>query len=166
MTSRKKAERSPRTTRKAGKADTKIGAASSRKPISLVARTTIDVEPLFDRVVAILEEARSQVVRTVNSAMVLAYWHIGREIVEFVQRGAARAAYASTSPTQTASHPSATPAANSARALCRIVAMTARWSRCGYGSLTSTKLPGFGTSLVPNSSPVRWMMRSGGSRAG
>jgi hypothetical protein len=32
-------------------------------------------------------------VRTVNSTMVLAYWHVGREIVEFVQRGAKRAEY-------------------------------------------------------------------------
>jgi hypothetical protein len=52
-----------------------------------------NVAPLLERVVAILEEARSRVVRTVNSTMVLAYWHVGREIVEFVQRGAKRAEY-------------------------------------------------------------------------
>jgi len=52
-----------------------------------------DVALLVERVVAILEEARSQVMRTVNSTMVLAYWHVGREIVEFVQRGAKRAEY-------------------------------------------------------------------------
>lgn len=52
-----------------------------------------EVEPLIERVIAILEEARSQVVRTVNSTMVLAYWQVGREIVEFVQRGAKRAGY-------------------------------------------------------------------------
>lgn len=52
-----------------------------------------DVAPLVERVVAILEEARSRVVRTVNSTMVLAYWYVGREIVEFVQRGAKRAEY-------------------------------------------------------------------------
>lgn len=52
-----------------------------------------EVEPLVDRVVEILEAARSQVVRTVNSTMVLAYWHVGREIVEFVQRGETRAGY-------------------------------------------------------------------------
>ncbi|HEY8208923.1 MAG TPA: PDDEXK nuclease domain-containing protein [Myxococcaceae bacterium] len=51
------------------------------------------LEPLIERVVTILEEARSQVVRAVNRAMVLAYWHVGREIVEFVQRGASRAGY-------------------------------------------------------------------------
>jgi len=48
---------------------------------------------LVERVVAIIEDARTRVVRAVNSEMVLAYWHIGREIVEFVQRGEARAEY-------------------------------------------------------------------------
>ena len=45
---------------------------------------------LFDRVVTILEEARSNVVRSVNSNMVLAYWMIGREIVQEVQKGEVR----------------------------------------------------------------------------
>lgn len=48
---------------------------------------------LFDRVVAILEDARSQVSRTVNSAMVIAHWLIGREIVEEEQKGKQRAEY-------------------------------------------------------------------------
>jgi len=52
-----------------------------------------DVAPLIERVVHILEDARLQVVRAVNSSMVLAYWQIGREIVEFVQLGATRAEY-------------------------------------------------------------------------
>jgi len=51
------------------------------------------MEGLFDRVVAILEQARARVVRSVNSEIVLAYWHIGREIVEQVQAGDARAEY-------------------------------------------------------------------------
>lgn len=51
------------------------------------------VDGLFDRVVAIVERARSRVVRSVNSEMVLAYWHIGREIVQLVQAGNARADY-------------------------------------------------------------------------
>jgi predicted nuclease of restriction endonuclease-like (RecB) superfamily len=50
-------------------------------------------DALFARVVAILEEARARVARVVNSEMILAYWHIGREIVEEVQRGAERAKY-------------------------------------------------------------------------
>ena len=49
--------------------------------------------PLLDRVVAILEEARGQVVRAVNTHMVWAYWLIGREIVQALQGGDERAAY-------------------------------------------------------------------------
>ena len=49
--------------------------------------------PLFNRVATILEQARANVVRSVNFNMVLAYWLIGREIVEEVQEGAERAEY-------------------------------------------------------------------------
>lgn len=48
---------------------------------------------LFDRVISILEEARGNVVRAVNVNMVLAYWLIGREIVEEIQSGRERAEY-------------------------------------------------------------------------
>jgi predicted nuclease of restriction endonuclease-like (RecB) superfamily len=48
---------------------------------------------LFNRVVEILEQARTNVVRAVNSQMVISYWLIGREIVEEEQRGDARAEY-------------------------------------------------------------------------
>ncbi|MFZ4857363.1 MAG: DUF1016 N-terminal domain-containing protein [Desulfuromonadaceae bacterium] len=48
---------------------------------------------LLDRVVLILEQARSNVVRTVNSSMVTAYWLIGREIVMELQGGDERAVY-------------------------------------------------------------------------
>lgn len=48
---------------------------------------------LFERVVSILEQARGNVVRAVNSHMVLAYWLIGREIVQQVQGGEERAEY-------------------------------------------------------------------------
>jgi predicted nuclease of restriction endonuclease-like (RecB) superfamily len=50
-------------------------------------------EALFGRVVSILEQARGNVVRAVNSNMVLAYWLIGREIVEELQGGEERAEY-------------------------------------------------------------------------
>jgi len=53
----------------------------------------VKAEVLFDRVVSILEQARSSVVRAVNTNMVLAYWLIGREIVEEVQSGKERAKY-------------------------------------------------------------------------
>jgi len=48
---------------------------------------------LFDRIVAILEQARSNVVRAVNSNTVVAYWLIGREIVLEIQQGEQRAEY-------------------------------------------------------------------------
>ncbi len=48
---------------------------------------------IFDRVVSILEQARSHVARAVNSNMVWAYWLIGREIVLEVQGGEERAEY-------------------------------------------------------------------------
>lgn len=48
---------------------------------------------LFDRIVRILEQARDNVVRAVNSSMVTAYWLIGREIVLELQGGDERAEY-------------------------------------------------------------------------
>jgi predicted nuclease of restriction endonuclease-like (RecB) superfamily len=48
---------------------------------------------LLHRIVTILEEARARVIRSVNTEMVLAYWQIGREIVESVQGGEGRAEY-------------------------------------------------------------------------
>ncbi len=53
----------------------------------------IDSRDLFKRIVSILESARSNVVRSVNSNMVIAYWCIGREIVESIQDGDQRAQY-------------------------------------------------------------------------
>jgi hypothetical protein len=48
---------------------------------------------LFNRIVSILEQARSDVVRAVNSNMVIAYWLIGREILHEIQGGTKRATY-------------------------------------------------------------------------
>ena len=53
----------------------------------------IDESHLFDKVVDILEQARGNVVKSVNSNMVVAYWYIGREIVEKLQEGNVRAEY-------------------------------------------------------------------------
>jgi predicted nuclease of restriction endonuclease-like (RecB) superfamily len=50
-------------------------------------------ERLYERVAAILDDARARVARTVNTAMVHAYWSIGREIVETEQHGKERADY-------------------------------------------------------------------------
>lgn len=51
------------------------------------------VSGLFDRVASILDQARDSVVRSVNTNMVLAYWLIGREIVQELQGGDERAEY-------------------------------------------------------------------------
>ncbi len=64
-----------------------------KSPIALKPSTASPEDALFARVVAILDEARGHVVRSVNTAMVQAYWLIGREIVEVEQRGEKRAGY-------------------------------------------------------------------------
>jgi len=48
---------------------------------------------LLDRIADILVEARTEVVREINKTEVLAYWEIGREIVEFEQKGKSRGEY-------------------------------------------------------------------------
>jgi predicted nuclease of restriction endonuclease-like (RecB) superfamily len=49
--------------------------------------------PLYERIRQILESARINVARTVNTTQVVANWMIGREIVEEEQQGKAKAAY-------------------------------------------------------------------------
>jgi predicted nuclease of restriction endonuclease-like (RecB) superfamily len=48
---------------------------------------------LMDRVVSILEQARANVARSINSNIVIAYWLIGREVVVALQGGGERAEY-------------------------------------------------------------------------
>ena len=48
---------------------------------------------IYHRIRQIIEKARSNVARAINTEMVLAYWHVGREIVEEEQRGKSRAGY-------------------------------------------------------------------------
>ena len=50
-------------------------------------------QALYERVRAILESARANVARSVNTAQVIANWMVGREIVEEQQLGSGRAAY-------------------------------------------------------------------------
>jgi predicted nuclease of restriction endonuclease-like (RecB) superfamily len=51
------------------------------------------VESIYRRIREILESARSGAYRAVNFAMVQAYWHIGRVVVEEEQRGKVKAEY-------------------------------------------------------------------------
>jgi len=54
---------------------------------------TKTAESIYRRVREILETARSGAYRAINFAMVQAYWHIGKVIVEEEQRGKAKAEY-------------------------------------------------------------------------
>lgn len=70
--------------------------ARSRRKAAGIARRSAAArheEALFARVVDIVEAARRHVARSVNTAMVQAYWLIGRAIVEVEQRGEQRAGY-------------------------------------------------------------------------
>ena len=64
--------------------------AKRKAPDPSLARSA---EPLYQEIRAVLESARAVVYRAVNAAMVQAYWHVGRLIVEHEQGGAKRAAY-------------------------------------------------------------------------
>jgi hypothetical protein len=46
---------------------------------------------IFARIRTVLVEARRAALSAVNTAMVQAYWNVGREIVEEEQRGSQRA---------------------------------------------------------------------------
>lgn len=59
--------------------------------IAIVGRSSID--HLYDNIRTVLEQARNNVYQAVNSAMVQAYWQIGRIIVEEEQKGKLRAEY-------------------------------------------------------------------------
>lgn len=56
-------------------------------------KNTDEWEPLVGQIAPIIEQARGHVRQSVNSAMVVSYWEIGRLIVEHEQQGQARAAY-------------------------------------------------------------------------
>jgi predicted nuclease of restriction endonuclease-like (RecB) superfamily len=55
--------------------------------------TTPGFEQTYERIKAILAEARQTAYRAINVAMVMAYWEIGRIIVEQEQQGQERAEY-------------------------------------------------------------------------
>ena len=48
---------------------------------------------VYERIRKIIESARGNIARAVNTEMVMAYWHIGKEIVEEEQLGRSRAGY-------------------------------------------------------------------------
>lgn len=80
-----------KTPAKKGQRTPRAGAAAASSFI--IHHSSLPASSLFTRVAAILDEARGNVVRAVNTQMVLAYWLIGREIVQEIQGGEKRAAY-------------------------------------------------------------------------
>ena len=55
--------------------------------------TSSGFQQVYEQVKAILQDARAQAYRAINTAMVTAYWEIGRVIVEEEQEGRERAEY-------------------------------------------------------------------------
>lgn len=55
--------------------------------------TPSDFQQTYERIKGILDEARAKAYRAINTAMVTAYWEIGRAIVEQEQQGQQRAEY-------------------------------------------------------------------------
>ncbi len=79
--------------RRNAKTSTSGRSGKTSRSIGVHSRALAVSPNLFDRIVSILEQARGNVVRAVNTNMVLAYWLIGREIVVEIQSGKGRAKY-------------------------------------------------------------------------
>lgn len=63
------------------------------KPIVTLPGDDAGFESLVNRIVSLVSEAKSQVLRQIDDALVITNWHIGEYIVEFEQDGKARAVY-------------------------------------------------------------------------
>ncbi len=61
--------------------------------MSEIQPTPSGFEGTYERIRAILSDARARTYRAINTAMVTAYWEIGRTIVEQEQQGKERAEY-------------------------------------------------------------------------
>lgn len=64
-----------------------------KSPKSATKKSPSKKATAYDRIRTIIEQARNNIARIVNTEMVLAYWHIGKEIVEEEQKGKKRAGY-------------------------------------------------------------------------
>ena len=67
--------------------------AKHRKSTEIAARPEPDYGPLLIGISELLDQARRMSARTVNNILTATYWEIGRRIVEYEQRGKARAEY-------------------------------------------------------------------------
>lgn len=52
-----------------------------------------EYQQIHDGIIRLVDTARTETVHSINAIMTATYWEIGRRIVEFEQRGEARAAY-------------------------------------------------------------------------
>ncbi len=59
----------------------------------IVASSSPNEEQLFSPIKQMLDAARRQIARTVNSTIVETYWQVGKYIVEYEQEGKERAEY-------------------------------------------------------------------------
>ncbi|MBU0499653.1 MAG: hypothetical protein KJ558_03540 [Gammaproteobacteria bacterium] len=67
-------------------------ARKTKKPVATI--SAVGTPPLYGRVRDILEAARGNIARTVNTTQVIANWLVGREIIEEEQNVKSRAGYA------------------------------------------------------------------------
>ncbi|MCX5741445.1 MAG: DUF1016 N-terminal domain-containing protein [Proteobacteria bacterium] len=79
--------------RRAARAQRQAAATTIATSVGTAGLEPTPEQQLYDRVAAILDRTHTQIARTVNTAMVHAYWLVGREIVEVEQEGELRAAY-------------------------------------------------------------------------
>ena len=65
---------------------------AKRAPTKIKKSITV-ADTLYERIASIVRAARTNIVRTIDTTMVKAYWHIGNYIVEEEQGGVKRAGY-------------------------------------------------------------------------
>ncbi len=64
-----------------------------KNEVAAISENDRQLTALVDNIVKVVREARESVSRHVNTTMVVAYWNVGRYIVEFEQQGSAKARY-------------------------------------------------------------------------
>lgn len=70
-----------------------MGTKSKKVKTKKLIKQTVRSGGVYGRIKGIIENARRNIERSINTEMVLAYWQIGKEIVEEEQRGKTRANY-------------------------------------------------------------------------
>ena len=63
------------------------------KSTELTALSDEELQPVLDAAIGYIQQARQSVLKSVNTQQVIAYWHVGKIIVEKEQDGQLRANY-------------------------------------------------------------------------